>query len=221
MAEKSFLRRGLALAQAVVNRMRHTSLRVSQILDVNRSGATRIWKPALYSIAAFFVVCLVSFPHAPDLVAFQEQTPHAAIASAIPASGTLSAVADPHFLAKQAVATAASFRVKSSVPTDRPSTDRPSTNLLAKPGSAQRPGPRQNPASMLEARLVPQSAEKLRQARSAMASDEAAPQAIFVVMQTSQYDEAGPTFFRITVWRVTVLDSTRIPVETRIPAKQI
>jgi hypothetical protein len=74
---------------------------------------------------------------------------------------------------------------------------------------------------MLEARLVPQSAEKLRQARSTTTSDEAAPQAIFVVMQTSQYDEAGPTLFRITVWRVTVLDSTRIPAETRIPAKQI
>ena len=221
MAEKSFLHRGLALAQAVVNRMRHTSLRVSQILDVNRSGATRIWRPALYSIAAFFVVCLVSFSHAPELIAFQEQMPDVAIASAIPASGTLSAVADPHFLAKQAVATAASFRVKSSEPIDRPGTDRPNTNLVAKPGSAQRSGPRQKPASMLEARLVPQSAEKLRQARSTTTSDEAAPQAIFVVMQTSQYDEAGPTFFRITVWRVTVLDSTRIPAETRIPAKQI
>src|SRR6202023_3388101 len=70
MAEKTFLRRGLALAQGVVNRMRQTSLRVSQILDVNRSGATRVWKPALYSVAAFFVVCLVSLSRAPELVAF-------------------------------------------------------------------------------------------------------------------------------------------------------
>ncbi len=46
VAEKSFIRRGVALAQAIVNRMRQTSLRVSRILDANRSGATRVWKPA-------------------------------------------------------------------------------------------------------------------------------------------------------------------------------
>src|SRR5271170_676447 len=37
MAEKSFMRRSVALAQAAVNRMRHMSQRVSQILDTNRS----------------------------------------------------------------------------------------------------------------------------------------------------------------------------------------
>jgi beta-lactamase regulating signal transducer with metallopeptidase domain len=38
IAEKSFMRRGFSLAQAVVNRMRQTSLRISQILDSKRSG---------------------------------------------------------------------------------------------------------------------------------------------------------------------------------------
>src|SRR6202521_5933262 len=89
LAEKTFLRRGLALAQGVVNRMRQTSLRVSQILDANRSAATRVWKPALYSVAAFFVVCLVSLSHAPELVAFQDRTPDIAIASATAARATL------------------------------------------------------------------------------------------------------------------------------------
>ncbi len=46
LAEKSFLRRGLALAQAAVDRMRHVSLRVTQILDEKRPGATRVWRPA-------------------------------------------------------------------------------------------------------------------------------------------------------------------------------
>jgi beta-lactamase regulating signal transducer with metallopeptidase domain len=70
IAEKSFLRRGLALAQAAVNRVQQTSLRVSQILDVNRPSATRVWKPALYSVAAFSSVCLVSLSRAPELVTF-------------------------------------------------------------------------------------------------------------------------------------------------------
>jgi hypothetical protein len=46
-----------------------------------------------------------------------------------------------------------------------------------------------------------------------------APQAIFVVTQSTQYVEAGPMLWRISVWRVTVLD--RIPAETRIPTKKI
>jgi len=71
IAEKTFLRRGLALAHAIVNRMRQTSLRVSRILDANHSSGTRIWKPALYSVAAAFVVSLVSFFNAPAQVAFQ------------------------------------------------------------------------------------------------------------------------------------------------------
>jgi beta-lactamase regulating signal transducer with metallopeptidase domain len=113
MAEKSFLHRGLALAQAAVNRMRHTSLRVSQILDVNRSRATRVWKPALYSVAAFFVVCLVSFSHAPELVAFQERSPDTAIASATAANPTLTSAASP---TSPALATPVAFRTRSAAP---------------------------------------------------------------------------------------------------------
>ena len=40
LAEKSFGRRNLALAQAAVSRVRHTSLRIRQILDRKRSGST-------------------------------------------------------------------------------------------------------------------------------------------------------------------------------------
>jgi hypothetical protein len=50
---------------------------------------------------------------------------------------------------------------------------------------------------------------------------QASPQAIFVVMETSQSEEAGPMFWRVYVWRVTVFNSNQIPSETRIPAKQI
>jgi beta-lactamase regulating signal transducer with metallopeptidase domain len=113
IAEKSFLHRGLTLAQAAVNRMRHTSLRVSQILDVNRSRATRVWKPALYSVAAFFAVCLVSLSHAPELVAFQDQTPDTAIATATAANPTLTSAAST---TSSALATPVIFRTRSAAP---------------------------------------------------------------------------------------------------------
>jgi beta-lactamase regulating signal transducer with metallopeptidase domain len=73
VAEKSFMRRGVALAQAAVNRVRQTSLRVTQILDVNRSSAIPVWKPAVYSLAAFFIACLVSLSQAPELISFKDQ----------------------------------------------------------------------------------------------------------------------------------------------------
>ncbi len=112
VAEKSFMRRGLALAQAAVNRVRQTSLRVSQILDVNRSSATHVWKPALYSVAAFFIACLVSLSHAPELVAFKDQAPEA-MALATTAGTTLASATELNSYAKPAVVTPASFRVRS------------------------------------------------------------------------------------------------------------
>src|SRR5277367_7115693 len=111
VAEKSLMRRGVALAQAVVNRVRQTSLRVAQILDVNRSSAVPIWKPALYSVAAFFIACLLSLSHAPELVAFEDPAPGAASAST--ASPQVTSAAEADSFAKQAIPTPVSFRVGS------------------------------------------------------------------------------------------------------------
>jgi beta-lactamase regulating signal transducer with metallopeptidase domain len=84
VAEKSFLRRGLALAQAVAGRMHETTRRVLRILDADRPVATKVSKPALSIVAAFAVVCLVSLPHVPRLVAFDEIAPSSsATASAV------------------------------------------------------------------------------------------------------------------------------------------
>jgi beta-lactamase regulating signal transducer with metallopeptidase domain len=75
LAEKSFLRRGVALAQAAVSRMRHTSLRVAQILDCNRPSATRVWRPALALVGVFLAVCVITLGRTPQLVAFSTEAP--------------------------------------------------------------------------------------------------------------------------------------------------
>ena len=115
VAEKSFMRRGLALAQAAVNRVRQTSLRVSQILDVNRPSATHVWKPALYSVAAFFIACLVSLSHAPELVAFKDQAPDR-IASATTPEATLASATELNSFAKPPAVIPATFHVKPAEP---------------------------------------------------------------------------------------------------------
>jgi beta-lactamase regulating signal transducer with metallopeptidase domain len=70
VAEKSFLRRGLALAQAVAGRMQETTRRIIRILDADRPTATQVCKPALSLVAASSALCLLLLPHAPRLVAF-------------------------------------------------------------------------------------------------------------------------------------------------------
>jgi beta-lactamase regulating signal transducer with metallopeptidase domain len=243
VAEKSFMRRGLALAQAVVSRMQQTSMRISRILDVNRSGATRVWKPALYSVAAFVVVCLVSLPHAPELVAFQDPSPDIVTAGAMPIDAK---PMSPGPFTGQPVATMASFR-ESSPNLAEPSADQLGKDHLAKastirrqprsglrtqptgpaagrlrqtvePQRSERTVPAQMSDRLLNARLLQPNPETFAPAVLMTINEQASPQAIFIVMQTTQH-EAGPMFLRVYFWQVTVVDSN--PAETRIPAKQI
>jgi beta-lactamase regulating signal transducer with metallopeptidase domain len=75
VAEKSFLRGGLALAQAMAGRMQLTAQRVGRILQGARStgkpASTKVWKPAVALVTAVSAVCLVSLAHEPHLVAFE------------------------------------------------------------------------------------------------------------------------------------------------------
>jgi beta-lactamase regulating signal transducer with metallopeptidase domain len=79
LAEKSFVRRSLALAQAALGRIRQTSLRVAQILDADRpSVPTHSWKPAVLLVAGFAVACATGISRAPRLVGFEDSFPKVA-----------------------------------------------------------------------------------------------------------------------------------------------
>jgi hypothetical protein len=87
LAEKSLLRRSAALAQAAVNRIRQTSLRVAQILNVNRPQAAPVRKSAVALVGLFACACLGIASQMPRLVSFQDGTP--ALASAAPMQARL------------------------------------------------------------------------------------------------------------------------------------
>jgi beta-lactamase regulating signal transducer with metallopeptidase domain len=86
VAEKTLMqkrmRKKMALAQAVVTRMRQLSLRVAQILDVNRPGTTRLWKPAVPMVLAAAALCGLSAWNVPALVSFKDEGPRSAIIAA-------------------------------------------------------------------------------------------------------------------------------------------
>lgn len=74
VAERSFLRRQLALAQAAVGRMRQLTVRVAMILDPNRPRATHLWKPAIPVVIVVAGLCALPASFAPSLVSFADDT---------------------------------------------------------------------------------------------------------------------------------------------------
>jgi beta-lactamase regulating signal transducer with metallopeptidase domain len=75
IAEKNFLRRQIAMAQAAVSRMHQLSRRVASILDAERSHSTRIWKPAVPVVAGAALLCALSASSTNDLIGFSDSGP--------------------------------------------------------------------------------------------------------------------------------------------------
>jgi beta-lactamase regulating signal transducer with metallopeptidase domain len=192
VAERSFMRRGLALAQAAVSKMRQTTLRVSQILNVERSAAKRVWKPALGLVTVASGMFVVGLARAPELVAFRDSAPTALASVAVPAvQPTNSALP----IAAKAVLT--SFRPKQH-----------SRSIVPQPIQARLTPPQPAEGSLAKATLATSK------------QDAVAPQTVFVVMRTEQFGPSGASW-TIRVWRFTVLKPEQIPVELNNPAKSL
>jgi hypothetical protein len=102
LAEKTLVRRSVALAQAALGRIRQTSLRVAQILDVNRNanrplGRGRSWKVAVGLVGAFALVCVIGVSRAPRLVAFSDDASRTAGRTMDRAAGSSTATAVTDF----------------------------------------------------------------------------------------------------------------------------
>jgi len=207
VAEKSFLRRSLVLAQAAVSRMRHTSRRVTQILDAKRSRGTRVWKPALGLVAFFSALCLVVVARAPEVIAFQDAAPNATAATtvagvsarAIPAKWTepdAKLSREPNLLSHRTTTS----RARATPKQHRLATATVDLNDLS--------------ATLLQ----PPSIQALFPLRAvALPPDGVAVQTIFVVVQ-SPGDVGAPGTWTLCVWRVTVRSA---PTAAALPAKSI
>jgi len=197
LAEKSFLRRGLALAQAAVSQMRQTSQRVAQILNGERSGATGVWKPAIGVVVAAMVVSLVGLSRTPELVAFQDRAPSLAVAGLAPQV----IVASSEQTAKGATASA-----------------KPKPRVIP----ASRQVKTKVEATAVQAKLTaPQASGTSALGHGAREVTVEAPTAVLVVMQTEQAGTPGMMRWTVYIWRVEVLDPSRIPTGPKVPAKSI
>lgn len=72
VAERSFLRRQLALAQAAVTRLKQLTVRLTKILDPNRTQAARAWRPAVPAVVIVAGLCVFSASQGPQLIGFAD-----------------------------------------------------------------------------------------------------------------------------------------------------
>jgi hypothetical protein len=72
VAERSFLRKQIALAQAAVGRVRQLTARVTRILDPDRPQATQLWKPAVPAVMVVALLCAVPASFTPELIGFSD-----------------------------------------------------------------------------------------------------------------------------------------------------
>jgi len=72
LAEKTFVNRGIALAQSVLGKVRQTSARVARVLDVNRPTPPRYTsRLAVSLVGVLAVACAGVYSRSPKLIAFE------------------------------------------------------------------------------------------------------------------------------------------------------
>lgn len=185
LAERNLLRRGVALAQAAVGRMRQTSQRILRILDARALHAVQVWKPAPWVVAGFSIACLASSAHAPKLVAFGDAVPLLVAQSS-----------NSHLLP----VTRAQFSPTPSAPVIQASY----TERTAKAGRRIAKAPARAPLPRRRVR-VPQRMPLLVKASAPVSPEMSTPpQAVFVVMEGQRNGDTGPVLWRVCIWRVTV-----------------
>lgn len=202
-AEKMHNARGLALAQALMSRMRQMSLRIAQILDSKRPSQTALWKPVLGVNAALVALVFGAAAYAPHLVTFQNQPKQVRAA----------------LIERQLIEPAGDNRQAMTLDAD--ATD---SSLAAALAHSDRlaPQPRVIPAAFhlrtAEAppRLKTASQRKTRVIRVAAEPRPQLIQPTFVILQTTRWDASGAGIWTLCIWRVGGVDSADRQLESAI-----
>jgi beta-lactamase regulating signal transducer with metallopeptidase domain len=187
LAERSLVRRSIALAQAAVSRVRHTTLRVMRLLDPSHPHATTISKPALSVVAMVLAAGVFFLARQPDLVSFSAANSIARSAVPLPAGVDGTAPLIPAALAPR-MTEAHPILAKATLNAPRPGkSTAPSKLHVPKPlaGRGGRP-------LLLEAKapgLAPCQVTN----------------AVFVVIEPQRSVSDAPVIWQVLVWRVTVV----------------
>ncbi|MGC1371714.1 MAG: M56 family metallopeptidase [Candidatus Sulfotelmatobacter sp.] len=212
IAEKTLLRRSLALAQAMLGRVRQTSMRVAQILDPRQPrGAKHGWRTA-FSLTTLVIVCGLVEASEPHLVAFRDSEP------------TMRTVAATQYEAP--AITRVSFRTAdfNSPEVIAPkSVSHPSRVHLLATRSIHAVGINSSRGSQLAAASARRrSVLHLAPIRSNPRSIQVvASEAVFVIFENAGYSPSGQSVYEIEVLHFTVLHPSITSVNNENPLKKI
>ena len=239
LAEKTLLQRSLvhgslaqrsvALAQAALGRIRHTSLRVAQILNPSRPARTgRSWKPAVSFVAMFAIGSFAWMSRAPRLIAFQDRDAASDVNSSVahisPASELRESKLNPVPLVPvvdasfRVPATHRSFKRSKRAPSIQPHDSNPITTSIAQSHSDQTSLAQKYfaPANSLQTNLVPIDVRL----PDATITPVAFTETFFVVIESPQTGSSDQPVFQIQWWQVLVLHPAVDPDSNKIPPKK-
>ncbi len=194
LAEKSFLQRSLAMAQAAIGHARESSKRLAQILDADRSHETGVFKPALGLMMGLVGLCLLALPSAPRLIAFESPVPSQSYASVQEDVARLTPSAVVPVTMRTDVGSTARMRnprvttalaVRRGVEAGAKKNERVDANQFQTVDARQRQ----------EVRPISPVAVTARQSIAA--------QEFLLVMRTEEFNEQGTVRLSVTVWHVT------------------
>ncbi len=201
MAEKSFLRRGLALAQAMVGRVRQISQRVAEILETKKTkryAASLGWKPGLAVIGVLTMVSAGGISQMPELIAFHDASTQ--VAAVQPSALDMQSPAAP---------TLASYMMPKTPPNTIPNTpNSKAISFLAK----------SKPANVPVLHVKPEAVPILASFETKNINP--VPPPIFVVLRSTQIGPRGEFYWSIEIYRLTVFHPA-IPMQKENRAKQI
>jgi beta-lactamase regulating signal transducer with metallopeptidase domain len=216
LAEKTLIQRSIALAQAALGKIHHTSLRVAQILDANRpTPQGRSWKPAASLVAAFALACAFGIERAPRLIAFSEgATDRGSAQTVADSSGDF---APGRFSTPLPIINVSAKNASANVAPQRQSRLRAAKLATA---THRKAVASQNRVAMRAPVQQEQSLADLFHLTGATAAPVAFTETLFVVVEGSQHGSSERPIFQIQLWRVMVFHPVVDPNSNRIPAKQ-
>lgn len=212
LAERSFVQKQLAMAQAALGRVKQMSLRLTQILDGKRSlRGSRRWNAAVALIAVLVVTSAVCISRAPRLVDFDSGVPllDARLAPSLDnadrnASPELTAQAELRGMPSGVHVTQAELH-----------TVDPAHRSAARARSAVLLVPRRNSQNPIHQNLIHQNTVHENLVHLTGAESFAVPisESVFVVVKD------GEQIYQIQLWRVMIFQLPD-PAGEKIPSKQ-
>jgi Zn-dependent protease with chaperone function len=210
-AEKLQNARSLALAQNLVSRMCHMSLRVTQILDKQRPRPTLLWKSVLGMSAGMFALVFAVAFYRPQFVAFENYPQIGQSQKIQPANWQI------RFRASK-LAKALPLRVATTGNTTYPVVDRQIRTGVTLARAVPASFPLRTAGFSSE--KIPARRAKARLIQVRTTQPEIYPETIFI-LQTTRYDVSGARVWTLCIWSVGRNNSVARQLESAILASSI